>query len=77
MSLPARHGSGIGSFMMQQILGSAKERGLRQISIAASHLSKPFFAKFGAQEITFLKDGWGPDMHRVDMSLAINHEKTY
>ena len=41
----------------------------RPVSIAASHKSAPFFARFGARIVETTPDGWGPGMHRVDMEL--------
>jgi hypothetical protein len=41
------------------------------IDIAASHLSAPFFTRFGAKEVRCTKDGWGAGMHRVDMLLPL------
>ena len=49
----------------------AKAAGKQVIDIAASHLSAPFFARFGANEVSFTREGWGPAMHRVDMELAL------
>jgi hypothetical protein len=41
------------------------------VDIAASHLSEPFFTKFGAVRTGFENDGWGQGMHRVDMELRL------
>lgn len=40
------------------------------IDIAASYLSASFFKKFGAIETNYIKDGWGANMHRVDMEVT-------
>ncbi|CCQ10838.1 hypothetical protein PALB_17120 [Pseudoalteromonas luteoviolacea B = ATCC 29581] len=44
---------------------------MKVIDIAASHLSAPFFEKFGEKTIKEITDGWGLDMHRVDMELLL------
>ena len=49
----------------------AKDSNMKVIDIAASHLSAPFFEKFGAKTIKEITDGWGLDMHRVDMELLL------
>jgi len=68
---PDRQGEGVG----QRIIAAASERcaaaGASAIDIAASHLSAPFFARHGATIIHTTPDGWGPDMHRVDMELLL------
>jgi hypothetical protein len=46
---------------------AAEAAGGGRVKIAASHLSAPFFAKFGAVPLRTTDDGWGPGMHRVDM----------
>lgn len=71
MIAPTVHGRGIGSAMMQRAVDRARHLGLSEFSIAASHKSAPFFARFGATEIEILKDGWGPGMDRVNMRLVL------
>ncbi len=68
---PAAQGSGIGSAMMAQVLKRAKQSEVRLVHIAASHLSAPFFARFGAKGGDALKDGWGPGLDRIDMRLVV------
>ncbi len=63
---PAAQGRGVGSAMMTRVLEIGDGRA---ISIAASHKSAPFFARFGARVVEETPDGWGPGMHRVDMEL--------
>ena len=65
------HGDGIGHQFMTRILQISKQQSAKQIKIAASHLSAPFFAKYGAIDVKTTVDGWGPDMHRVDMVLSV------
>jgi len=65
------HGRGIGSAIMTEIIARAMKLGCVAIDIAASHLSAPFFTRFGAKPVRFTKDGWGAGMHRVDMLLPI------
>ena len=71
MISPRSQGFGIGSIFMERAINLANDSGLSHIEIAASHLSAPFFAKYGALSISEVKDGWGPDMHRVDMELHL------
>lgn len=62
-------GSGVGRAMMNRLGEIANNANVKTIDIAASHLSEPFFRKFGAEQTGFVIDGWGPGMHRVDMEL--------
>jgi len=71
---PARHGRGIGSAVMAEILARAHQLGCAAIDIAASQLSAPFFARFGANEVRRTSNGWGPGMHRVDMLLPLKDD---
>ena len=57
---------------MENIKKIALINKLFTIDIAASHLSAPFFKKFGAIEIKIIEDGWGKGMHRVNMKLKLN-----
>ena len=68
---PDTQGQGVGRAVMEKVLRSAQETPTSTIAIAASHLSAPFFARFGAQELAFHEHGWGPDMHRVDMEIGL------
>jgi GNAT superfamily N-acetyltransferase len=68
---PAAHGHGIGAAIMAEAAALARRAGASAIDIAASHLSAPFFAHFGAQQTERIDHGWGPDMHRVDMVLEL------
>lgn len=68
---PNSQGLGIGSVFMQRAKYLAKQARVQHIKIAASHLSAPFFAKYGAVSILEIPNGWGPDMHRVDMELNL------
>ena len=68
---PKSQGQGIGSTIMTHVSRSASVSGARVVHIAASHKSAPFFAKFGARKVLVTDDGWGPDMHRVDMELSL------
>lgn len=66
---PARQGLGIGTAIMSRVMDLARSSNLRLVEIAASHKSAPFFAKFGAIEVSVTDNGWGPGMHRVDMVI--------
>ena len=49
----------------------AIEKKLTAIDIAASHLSASFFKKFGAIELNKIPNGWGENMHRIDMEMNL------
>lgn len=68
---PELHGHGVGRAIMHRVMLLAQAQQISQIRIAASHLSAPFFAKFGAKTVAVTKDGWGTNMHRVDMVLPL------
>ena len=68
---PDAVGLGVGSAMMRRALARAGGLGLRCVLIAASHLSAPFFARFGAVVVSETVDGWGPGMHRLDMEIRL------
>lgn len=68
---PRATGLGLGSLIMSRVIQLANRNNLTTIEIAASHLSKGFFAKHGAEAIAEKLNGWGPGMHRVDMRLNI------
>lgn len=68
---PQSQGLGIGSEIMRRVTSFARADGVSMIHIAASHKSKPFFAKFGAIPVTMTANGWGPEMHRIDMELRM------
>jgi len=68
---PTSQGQGIGRHIMNHIKELAQQEGIETVTIAASHLSAPFFAKFNAQAITEIKNGWGQGMHRIDMVMSI------
>ena len=72
---PTYKGSGIGMAMMNYAKDTALAQRSSAIDIAASHLSAPFFAKFGAKVISTTDNGWGPGMHRVDMELSLSQIK--
>ena len=71
MTSPRVQANGIGTAMMSYAKKMAKDSNIKVIDIAASHLSAPFFEKFGAKTIKEITDGWGLDMHRVDMDLLL------
>lgn len=71
MVCPTEKGKGIGTKLMAYIKKYALDKNSGGIDIAASHLSAPFFAKFGAKATNFIEHGWGVDMHRVDMVINL------
>lgn len=62
---PAVHGRGLGAAMMGAVAAAAGSDGV--VTIAASQVSAPFFARFGAVVLERLENGWGPGLHRLDM----------
>ena len=66
---PSAQGHGVGTAIMERVILNANESDIRVVTIAASHKSAPFFAKFGAKEIAVTANGWGAEMHRADMML--------
>lgn len=68
---PRSQKMGIGSAIMGRISTLARTSGVSLVTIAASHKSAPFFAKFGAVEVAVIDNGWGRGMHRVDMELRL------
>ena len=67
----ACHGNGVGRAIMAETIAAARQMRAEVVDIAASDKSAPFFAKFGARKLNYIPDGWGPDMHRIDMELAV------
>ncbi len=68
---PQTHGIGVGSRIMERVIHLGRTSEAKMVRIAASQISAPFFAKFGARTASTTTDGWGPGMHRVDMVLPI------
>lgn len=71
MLSPSAQGVGLGSAIMARVLDDLRSSARSTLHISASHKSAPFFAKFGAVEISTTTDGWGPGMHRVEMRLVL------
>lgn len=72
MVSPNYHRKGAGKVMMINCLSAAHEHNLNHINISASHLSAPFFEHYGAKATNYIENGWGQNMHRIDMILPIN-----
>ena len=68
---PNAHGQRIGSAIMERVVALAQRLKFSQVDIAASHKSSPFFEKFGAVIEKITENGWGPNMHRVDMVYRV------
>jgi len=64
-------GYGLGMTMMNQAKLICVQNKVSIVDIAASHLSAPFFAKFGAEKLNEIPHGWGAGMHRIDMELIL------
>tara|TARA_R110001583_G_scaffold39399_4_gene126216 strand:- start:1942 stop:2157 length:216 start_codon:yes stop_codon:yes gene_type:complete len=69
MVCPNEKGKGIGTKLMSYVKQYTLDIESVGIDIAASYLSLLFFKKFGAIETNYIKDGWGNDMHRIDMEI--------
>jgi GNAT superfamily N-acetyltransferase len=68
---PRFQGLGVGRVIMEAVATLAASDAVEVVEIAASHKSAPFFARFGAVATTVTPNGWGPNMHRVDMELSL------
>ena len=68
---PDSQGMGVGSSIMAHAIKHAVDAGAAELTIAASHRSAPFFGKFGAKTVATIENGWGPGMHRVDMTISL------
>ena len=71
MVSPEVKDQGIGSEIMTWVREEARQQNVSIVDIAASHLSAPFFSRFGAMEIETIPNGWGPGMHRVNMEWLV------
>ena len=69
---PRAQGHGLGRSIMQRIMAMPAATAAGCIDIAASQMSEPFFARFGAIVTGRTEDGWGPGMDRVDMQLTLS-----
>lgn len=65
----AAHGTGLGTRIMQRALKMFAANDIPVIDFAASQKSAPFFSRFGAEEKSRIKEGWGPGLDRVNMQL--------
>jgi len=72
---PRSQGTGLGSAMMAEVKRAACADRMHTVHIAASHRSAPFFARFGASAERETRDGWGPDMHRIDMRWRMGTDR--
>jgi GNAT superfamily N-acetyltransferase len=68
---PESQGAGVGRAILQETRRRALESGGTLVRIAASHRSAPFFARFGARQVAYAENGWGLQMHRVDMEWLL------
>ena len=71
MLAPDVQGLGIGTKIMKKSIQLAVQQNSTILQIATSHVAYKFFKKFGAKVILETKNGWGPNMHRIDMELSI------
>ena len=64
-------GRGLGGGILKQALQTTRSSGRSLLRISASQRSAPFFAKFGAIELSRREHGWGPGMHRVELRILV------
>jgi GNAT superfamily N-acetyltransferase len=68
---PRNQGLGVGRAIMNYVAALAVADGIPVVDIAASQMSAPFFARFGAVTVNVTDNGWGPGMNRVDMEWRV------
>jgi GNAT superfamily N-acetyltransferase len=68
---PNTQGTGLGSIFVDKAIQSAKDFETSTIHIATSQEAYKFFQKKGAVIILETKNGWGPDMDKIEMELRI------
>ncbi|GLO62517.1 hypothetical protein MACH09_30250 [Vibrio sp. MACH09] len=68
---PDKQCHGIGSFIMGHVLSQAIDLKAKVMVISTSHKAYQFFEKHGAVVLSEVENGWGPNMHRVEMELPI------
>ena len=68
---PKHHGLGLGMRMINHARLVAQKAGCHVMTIAASHVSAPYFERFGAHAQIRTRNGWGPGMDRVDMVMTL------
>jgi N-acetylglutamate synthase-like GNAT family acetyltransferase len=68
---PNTQGTGLGSLFVDKAIQSAKELKTSIIHIATSQEAYKFFQKKGAIIVLETKNGWGPNMDKIEMELHI------
>lgn len=68
---PTAQGIGLGTQVMQDVFKQAKNKNIKSIQIATSHVSYKFFEKHNAKIISKIENGWGPGMHQVHMEIQL------
>lgn len=71
MLSPNAQGMGIGTKIMDKAFKQAKYLDAHIIHIATSQVAYKFFEKFGAATVKKTKNGWGPDMDKIEMELRL------
>jgi predicted GNAT family N-acyltransferase len=67
LTAASARGRGLGDRMMRDIAVRAASSKVPVIDISASQKSAPFFARYGASEVSRMAGGWGPGLDRVEM----------
>ncbi|MEP3225389.1 MAG: GNAT family N-acetyltransferase [Parasphingorhabdus sp.] len=67
-----RHGSGLGRMLTEYRLEAIVQSGqFKEAELFTTYLVAPFFAKFGFATIAVEKDGFAPNMDRVQMIYTL------
>ena len=66
---PKYHKSGFGNEMMSYFISYAEENNKKTAIISTSQHANKFFEKYGAREISFIENGWGRGMHKIEMCI--------
>ena len=64
-------GLGIGTKIMEKAIKQAMSLDAKIIHIATSQVAYKFFEKFNAKTVKETKNGWGPDMDKIDMEIRL------
>jgi predicted N-acetyltransferase YhbS len=67
----ARHKQGVGQALTQFRLDTMRAAGVRTVWIDTSHLTAPFFARFGFVSTQVDRDYYAPGLHRHLMCCAL------
>lgn len=66
-----RHGRGLGRALLKARLEAIRAARLRRVILDTSQHTAGFYARYGFQAVATIKDGYGPGLDRVDMTLDL------